>query len=92
MMVYQFVGDVMDIDQISDKHKISLFDDSHYEDGTTTLDAKKTSLSQPFDEYTHSSNKKSLSKPGRILRKDRGGDSLYDEQLLEKHFQEEEKG
>ena len=86
MMVYQFVGDVMDLDQISDKHKISLFDDSRYDEGGTTLDAKKTSLSQPFDEFTHSSNKKSLSKPGRILRKDRGGDSLYDEQLLEKHL------
>jgi hypothetical protein len=45
MMVYQFVGDAMDVDQISDKHKISLFDDSRYEDGTLTMDAKKTSIS-----------------------------------------------
>jgi hypothetical protein len=53
MMVYQFVGDVMDVDQISDKHKISLFDDSRYEDvGASTLDARKTSLNQPIDEYS----------------------------------------
>lgn len=32
MMVYQFVGDPLDVDQLSDKHKISLFDDSRYED------------------------------------------------------------
>ena len=40
----------MDVDQISDKHKISLFDDSRYED--QTLDARKTSLNQPLDEYS----------------------------------------
>ena len=39
-MVYQYVGDIVDVDQLSDKHKISLFDDSRYEDlnGGCTLD------------------------------------------------------
>ena len=90
-MVYHFVGDVMDVDQISDKHKISLFDDSRYEDlgGGSTLDgARKTSLNQPLDEYSQSTKKPS--KAGRILKRE-GGDSLYDEQLLEKHLQEETK-
>jgi len=77
----------MDVDQISDKHKISLFDDSRYED--QTLDARKTSLNQPLDEYSQSAVKKGK-QHSRILKRE-GGDSLYDEQLLDKHLEEEKK-
>lgn len=79
MMVYQFVGDALDIDQLSDKHKISLFDDSRYEPTGNTL-AQAASIS--LDHYGIDD-----SKQRRILRKDNSngleaGDSLYDEQLL----------
>jgi hypothetical protein len=72
MMLYQFVGDAFDVDQISDKHKISLFDDSRYEDGT--LENRK-SLQLP-EEYTESGVKQKKRNP-RILS--HHGDSLYDE-------------
>ncbi len=49
--MYQFMGDVLDVDQLSDKHKISLFDDSRYqgEDGGTIdagLSIKGVSIDQ----------------------------------------------
>lgn len=72
MMVYQLVGEVVDVDQLSDKHKISLFDESRYEDGDT-IGRGSIDLNQ---------NRKQF-----LLRDSEGngleaGDSLYDEHLL----------
>ena len=36
--VYQLVNDVVDVDMLSDKHKISLFDESRYDE---TIDGNK---------------------------------------------------
>lgn len=71
--VYQFLGGNAfgDMDQLSDKHKISLFDESRYE--TTTLEPMAMgSIEGP-------------EKKQRILNQEDplgGGDSLYDEKLL----------
>ena len=68
MMVYQFVGDVLDVDQLSDKHKISLFDESKYDDNMT-IDAS----------ISKSLAKRRILKDGDPLA---GGDSLCDENLI----------
>ena len=67
MMAYHW-GEA-DVDQMSDKHKISLFDDSRYEDNT--LEMRKGSITMGLEEYS--------TKPLKILKSNNHGDSLYDE-------------
>lgn len=96
-MVYQFAGqgsganygNTDGIDEMSDKHKISLFDDSRYEDSTIPNNYGSIPMG-PLDEYNNSVSKQKRkrnnnNKRGKILtsgNKEHGTDSLYDEQLL----------
>ena len=76
MMAYQFLGDVLDVDQLSDKHRISLFDDSRYED-LGTLDGSVKGRSLLPEEYQNNARQRILNnKEGDCLT---GGDSLYEE-------------
>jgi hypothetical protein len=54
-MIYHQYADghyLMDVDQISDKHKISLFDESKFEDFTSISQPGKSTLGgAPGDEY-----------------------------------------
>lgn len=93
-MVYQFVGDVFDVDdQLSDKHKISLFDDSRYEAGGTLdndilggVSIQNQSLTNdilPSQEVK--TKKKGVAKILTDSKADdplAGGDSLYEEHLI----------
>lgn len=86
MMVYQFVGDVLDLDQLSDKHKISLFDESRYEDINGENSLKGQSLLPEEYQSTNIAGRKSQPKRRILSQRDEdalaGGDSLYDERLL----------
>lgn len=64
-----YLVDGVDDDQLSDKHKISLFDDSKFEDYNNTLD-NNTTINKQTDSAYHYSNRKANKTGGKNTKKD----------------------